>query len=91
MDPVHGLPLWTAPHFAKLQAENSLDERRKRSSHFKLLSLYRHLKNSGGSNGIQTHDLCDANAMLYQLSFEATQLRAGHFVGLICSCEGLDK
>ena len=28
------------------------------------------LNNSGGFNGIRTHDLCDADAMLYQLSFE---------------------
>ena len=28
------------------------------------------LNNSGAFNGIRTHDLCDAGAMLYQLSFE---------------------
>ena len=27
---------------------------------------------SQGFNGIQTHDLCDTGAMLYQLSYEAT-------------------
>ena len=33
---------------------------------------YRNLKkNSGSFNEIQTHDLCDAGAMLYQLSYEA--------------------
>ena len=31
--------------------------------------------------GIGTHDLCDAGAMLYQLSYEDTQLAAGQFVG----------
>ena len=31
------------------------------------------------------------DAMLYQLSFEATQLGAGLFVGLICSGEGLNE
>ena len=81
MDPVHGLPLWTTPRFAKLQVEHSLDERGKWSSHlsreFKQWSLYRHLKNSGGSNGIRAYDLCDAGAMLYQLTFKATQLGAG--------------
>ena len=30
-------------------------------------------------------------AMLYQLSFEATQLGAGQFVGLVCSGEGLNE
>ena len=29
------------------------------------------------SNGIPTHDLCDASEMLYQLSCEATQLGPG--------------
>ena len=37
--------------------------------------------------GLETHDLCDAGAMLHQLSFEATQLGAGQFVGLMCSHE----
>ena len=32
------------------------------------------------------NDLCDAGAMLYQLSYEATHLGAGKFVGLMCSC-----
>ena len=31
------------------------------------------------------------NATLYQLSFEATQLGTGQFVGLICSGEGFDE
>ena len=54
--------------------------------------LYRQLKNSGDSNVIGIHDICDVNAMLYQLSCEATQLEAGQFVGLICSREkGLDE
>ena len=56
-------------------------------------TLYRHLTNSGDSKGIWTHDLCDASAMLYQLSYmymyEATLLGAGQFVGLIRSREGL--
>ena len=42
---------------------------------------YRHLKHSGAFTRIQTHELCDAGAMLYQLSYEATQLEAGQFVG----------
>ena len=33
VDPVHELPLWTKPYFVKLQAEKSLDEREKLSSH----------------------------------------------------------
>ncbi|XP_068728042.1 neogenin-like [Montipora capricornis] len=47
------------------------------------------LKNSGCKfNGIQTHDLCYAGAMVYQLSYEATQLGlAGQFVGIIRSHE----
>ena len=56
-----------------------------------IVAFYRHLKNSGFSTGIQTHDLCDAGAMLYQLSCETTQLGAGQFVGLICSREKLDE
>ena len=35
------------------------------------------LKNSIGFNGIRTHDLLDAGAMLFQLRYEATQLGAG--------------
>lgn len=30
------------------------------------------LKYPGGFKGIRTHDLCDASAMLYQVSYEAT-------------------
>ena len=29
------------------------------------------LKKNSGLNGIQTHDLCDAGAVLYQLSYQA--------------------
>ena len=35
-------------------------------------------------------NLCDAGAMLYQLSYEATQLAAAQFVGLISSRERND-
>ena len=35
------------------------------------------MKNSGSLNGIRTRDLCDVGAMLYQLSYEATQMGAG--------------
>ena len=52
---------------------------------------FRHLKKSGDSNRIRTHDLCDVGAVHYKLSFEATQLGAGQFVGLICSSEGVDE
>ena len=31
----------------------------------------------GGFTRIQTHDLCDAGAMLYKLSYETTQLGTG--------------
>ena len=48
---------------------------------------YGHLANTGSFNGIRTHDLCDAGAMLYQLSYEATQLGAGQFIELMCSRE----
>ena len=30
------------------------------------------MKNSGGFNGVRTHDLCDVGAMLYKLNYEAT-------------------
>ena len=45
----------------------------------------------GETNDCRTHDLCDAGMMLYQLSYEATQLGEGQFVVLICSREGLDR
>ena len=38
---------------------------------------------SGGFNGIRNPDLCDAGAILYQLSHEATQSGAGQFVGIV--------
>ena len=41
---------------------------------------YRHPKNSVGFNGIRTHDLCEAGAMLYQLNYEATWLGGDQFV-----------
>ena len=41
--------------------------------------------------GFEPMTLCDAGAMHYKLSFEATQLGAGQFVGLICFGEGLDE
>ena len=43
-----------------------------------IIVSYRDMKNSGGFNGIRTHDLCEAGAMLYQLNYEASQLGAGH-------------
>ena len=36
------------------------------------------MKNSGGFNGIRTHDICEAGATLNQLKYEASQLGAGH-------------
>ena len=36
-----------------------------------------------GFNGIQTHDLCDTGAMLYQLSYEATHWERGQFIEFI--------
>ena len=45
----------------------------------------------GGSNGILTDDLCNAGAMLNQLSHGATQLGAGQYVALSCSHEGLNE
>ena len=67
---------------------------KKRSSH--LLDnlsncLIEPVKFSGDLSGIPTHELCYAGAMLYQLSYEATQLRAGQFVGLMFSRERNDE
>ena len=45
----------------------------------------RHLKNSGGCKGSQSHDLCDAGAILYEVNYEATQLGAGQYY-LLGSC-----
>ena len=50
-------PVWiTTPYFVKLQAEKSLDERGKLSSHLSGNCLLKHQKNSGGFDGIRTHD-----------------------------------
>ena len=38
-------------------------------------------------NGIQTRDLRDTGAMLYQLSYETTHWERGHFVEFISSRE----
>ena len=38
-----------------------------------------------GFNGIQTHDLHDTGAMLYQLSYEATHWEQGQFIEFIFS------
>ena len=42
------------------------------------LVSYGHLNISGGSNEIQTHNYCDDGAMLYLLSYKATQFGAVH-------------
>ena len=39
----------------------------------------KHKKIGSGQNGIRTHDLCDTGALLYQLSFQLSQLGAGYF------------
>ena len=36
---------------------------------------------------ILSNELCDANAMLYQLNYEATRLGEGQFAGLMCSTD----
>ena len=38
-----------------------------------------------GFNGIRTRDLRDTDAMLYQLSYEATQWERGQFIDFISS------
>lgn len=40
-------------------------------------------ENSGCFSGIRIHELCDAGAMIYQLSYKAARLGARQFVGLI--------
>ena len=42
-------------------------------------------------NGIRTHELCDAGAILCQLSYEATQMGAGQFVKFTFPLKGLIK
>ena len=42
-----------------------------------VLCLIDSWKNSGGFNKIYTHDLCNASAVLYQLSYEGRQSAAG--------------
>ena len=42
------------------------------------------LKKNLGLNGIRTHDLCDAGAVLYQLSYQANWelvILSGHLIG----------
>ena len=41
--------------------------------------------------GTQTHDLSNASSVLFPLSYEATQLWAGQFVGLMCSRKRNDE
>ena len=41
-----------------------------------------------GFNGIRTRDLRDTGAMLYQLSYEATDWERGQFIEFISSREG---
>ena len=86
MDPVHGPSLWTTtPHFVKLQAGKSLDERGKLSSRLSgncLLSTpekFRWLQRDW-----KPMTLCDAGAIFYQLSYEAKSRS-------ICSGEELDQ
>ena len=43
------------------------------------------------STGFEPMTLCDAGAMLYQLSYEATQLGAGQFAGLNTLEKGFKK
>ena len=49
-------------------------DHRSKFSNFKQLER-RSLKKNQGFNGIQTRDLRDTGAMLYQLSYEATHLQ----------------
>ena len=58
-----------------------------RTGQFKELPLYIHLKTSGDFNGNGTHNLCGADAMFLQLSYEAIQPGAGQLLGLMCSRE----
>ena len=41
--------------------------------------------------GFEPMSLCDASALLYQLSYEVTQSEAGQFVGLIRSLETINE
>ena len=56
----------------------------------KLFPALRHVKNSGGCDGIRTHDLCDAGATLYQLNYmkpfsreQVSLLQLGSFVSAV--------
>ena len=92
MTPVHGPSLWnTTPHFVKLQAEKSLDERGKSSSHLSgncLLSTaekFRWLQRDW-----KPMTLCDAGAILYQLGYEAKS-RSFCSVSLQIKCNNLKE
>ena len=63
----------------------SVGYRRKIEVILHLLGQFKQLSLTGSFNKIRTHDLWDASAMLYQPTFEATQIGACQFIGLMCS------
>ena len=50
---------------------------------FKQLEIKEEAWKNQGFNGIQTHDLRDTGAMLYQLSYEATHWERGQLIEFI--------
>ena len=54
-------------------------------SKFSNLSNWKEAWKTQDFNGIRTRDLRDAGAMLYQLSYEATDWERGQFIGFISS------
>ena len=66
--------------------ENARDHRSKFSN---LSNWKEEARKNQGFNGIRTHDLRDTDAMLYQLSYEATHWEQGQFIPSreVKSCE----
>ena len=54
-------------------------------SKFSNLSNWKEAWKNQGFNGIRTRDLRDIGAMLYQLSYEATECERGQFIEFISS------
>ena len=52
---------------SKLNRRNYIDSR----SYLRNHTLAKNLKKKSGLNGIRTHDLCNVDAVLYQLSYQA--------------------
>ena len=72
---------------AHLRFPSAAQKRRVVKLPYIIILSYRHLKNLGAFNGIRIRDLCDAGSMLFQLSYEATQLPSYRYDSLVARIE----